>query len=225
MAVNTTWSIGEKISSPVGSMKTFDFNSQDQKENYRLLIGSILPRPIAFISTINGAGISNLAPFSFFNGVSSKPPCIMFSAARFPDDSKKDTLRNIEETGEFVVNFSSEWIAAPLVHCASEYPYGTSEFESVGLTPVPSVKVSPPRVKESPIHFECKLHKTVDVGDKSPGGATIVIGEVLLLHVWEKVISDGKIDPQMLHPVARLGGISYTTLGECFSMPVPKLKK
>lgn len=225
MTVNTSWKAGEKIFSPVDSMSTFDFEAQDPRDNYRLLINAIIPRPIAFVSTISKSGVPNLAPFSFFNGVSSRPPCLMFSVARFPDSSKKDTLKNIEETEEFVVNFSSEWIAAPLVHCASDYPYGISEFEAVGLTQVSSVKVSPPRVKESPIHFECRLHKSLEIGDGGPGGATIVVGEVVMLHVWEKALSEGKIEARTLSPIARLGGISYATLGDDFSIPVPRMRR
>lgn len=223
MSVNTNWKTGDKITSPVDSMSYFDFETKDPRDNYKLLIGAVIPRPIAFVSSINKEGITNLAPFSFFNGISSKPPCIMIAVSRLPDSSKKDTLRNIEETSEFVVNFSSEWIAGPLVHCASNYPYGVSEFEAVGLTPLQSTKIKPPRVKESPAHFECRTHKVVEIGDGKVGSTSIVIGEIVAFHLWDKALIEGRIDAKTLKPISRLGGISYATLGEVFNIPVPSL--
>ena len=135
-----------------------DPNNQTFRENYKLMIGSILPRPIAFVSTISKNGIHNLAAYSFFNGVTSNPPSICFAPNRKGrDGSKKDTLINIEETGEFVVNIVTEDIVEPMNETAPEFPPEISEFEQVGLTPVESQIVKAPRVKESPINMECKL--------------------------------------------------------------------
>lgn len=207
------------IASPVDLFESLDASELKPSELYKLLIGGILPRPIAFVSTLSKAGIGNLAPFSFFNGVSSNPPCLVFSVTRKPDASKKDTLLNIEETGEFVVNTVSEWMTAPMHQCSAAYPYGVDEMQEVGLTPVPSDRVKPPRVKESPIHFECRLHKLVEIGEGQVGSATLVIGQVLKVHVWQRAYSDGKIRAEEIKPLARLGGRAYGKLGEIFELP------
>ncbi len=182
---NPLWTLGQKIVSPVDKMVSCDISQLSPQDAYKLLIGSIVPRPIALISTINSEGKGNLAPFSFFNGVSSKPLCIMVSITRKADGSKKDSLLNIEATGEFVVNTVAEWMIEPVNYCAGEYPYGVNEMEKVGLTPLISEVVKPNRVKESPIHLECKVHKMVEIGDGA-GGSTVIIGEVLRVHVHEK---------------------------------------
>ena len=148
-----------------------DPKKQTLKENYKLMIGSILPRPIAFISTISKNGIHNLAAYSFFNGITGNPPSICFAPTRKSSDgSKKDTLINIEETGEFVVNVVTEEIVQQMNATAPDFPPEISEFEEVGLTPIDSQIVKAPRVKESPINLECKLMQVVEVGPPEPGG-------------------------------------------------------
>jgi flavin reductase (DIM6/NTAB) family NADH-FMN oxidoreductase RutF len=199
--------------------------SSTQKDLYKLLIGAIVPRPIAFVSTCGDDGSCNLAPFSFFSGVASNPPSLMFSCANTPSKEKKDTLRNIEERKEFVVNSANEWLIEPLVASAADYPYGVDEMREVGLTPVDSKIVAPPRVQEAAIQFECKLLQLVPVGDGSPGSSTVIIGEIVYAHIREDCYKDGKIPFENYHPVSRLGGLSYGKGGELFEMAVPKVEK
>lgn len=195
-----------------------DPNKQTFRENYKLMIGSILPRPIAFVSTISKNGIHNLAAYSFFNGVTSNPPSICFAPNRKgTDGSKKDTLVNIEETGEFVVNIVTEDIVKPMNDTAPEFPPEVSEFKEVGLTPIESRIVKAPRVKESPINMECKLMQIVEVGPPEPGGGFLVIGEIVLFHIKDELLENGRIDTGLLKPVGRLAGTEYTTLGKRFS--------
>ena len=196
-----------------------DPDIQNFKDNYKLMIGSILPRPIAFVSTISKNGIHNLAAYSFFNGVTSKPPTICFAPNRKgTDGSKKDTLVNIEETGEFVVNIVTEEIVKPMNDTAPEFPPEVSEFKEVGLTPIDSTIVKAPRVQESPINMECKLLQVVEIGPAEPGGGFLVIGEIVLFHIQDNLLENGRIDTGLLNPIGRLAGTEYTTLGKRFSL-------
>ncbi|NIM20453.1 MAG: flavin reductase family protein [Candidatus Latescibacteria bacterium] len=196
-----------------------DPKDQPRRDVYKLMIGSILPRPIAFVSTISTDGTLNLAPFSFFTGVTSQPPTICFSPARRPaDGTQKDTLNNIVATGEFVVNVVTEAIARQMNEAATDFPPEIDEFEMTGLTPIPSQIVAPPRVKESPINMECKLHQVIEIGPEGPGGGALVIGEIVLFHVADELLRKGRIDTGALKPVGRLAGTEYTTLGRRFSM-------
>ena len=223
--INSTWQSGDPIPSPVSEMVSIDTSTLSVKDTYRLLIGGILPRPIAVVSTINKDGIVNVAPFSFFNGVTSKPATLAVSIARKGDGSKKDSLINIEETGDFVVNTASEWLAGPIAHCGSEYPYGVSELEKVGLHTVASEKIRSPRVKEAAIQFECRVYKNIEIGDGEAGSSTLVIGEILMIHVAKEAYKDGKLDAEFLKPLSRLGGIDYSTLGETAAIAVPRIEK
>ena len=207
-------------------MKTLalDFSQLSQPEIYKLLIGAIVPRPIAFVSTVNAEGVGNLAPFSFFNAVSSDPPCLMISIARKSTGEKKDTLKNIEETGTFVVNCVSEWMAEPMNQASADYPYGVDEMVQVGLTAIPSIKVKASRVKEAAIQMECEVYRTLEIGDGlSLGSTTLVVGRILLMHVAESVYDRGKIRIDALKPIARLAGSSYSKLGEVFDLARPKI--
>jgi flavin reductase (DIM6/NTAB) family NADH-FMN oxidoreductase RutF len=189
----------------------------------RLMISVILPRPIAFVSTISPEGVANLAPFSYFTAVCPKPPVICFAAGiRGRDGAKKDTLRNIEATGEFVVNVVSEDFAAQMVQCSGDYPPDVSEFGVSGLTPIASDLVAPPRVKESRIHMECRLLQVVTVSDE-PGGGSLIMGTVLRFHVDDAVTSEGRVDPGKLRPVGRMGGINYVRTTDLFGMARPKV--
>lgn len=217
------WTPGTAITSPVSEMVSLDASTLDVRDTYRLMTSGIIPRPIAFVSTLHANGTVNLAPFSYFNAISSAPPTIMFAVTYKSDGSKKDTLRNIERSREFVVNSVSEWMAAPMNHCAAEYPDGVSELEKVGLHAIPSELVAPPRVKESPFHMECKLLSTTHVGSEGPGGSTLIIGEVAKFHVHKAAYNDGIITPEELKPLARLGGTSYGTLGDMFDLERPKV--
>lgn len=212
------WNPNQPIQSPVKNMVQIDLEKQDTATNYQLLTGSILPRPIAWVSTINQKGIPNLAPFSFFNGVSSNPPCIVFSSSYNRHSEEKDTLHNIQETGEFVVHLVSEWIAEPMHQTSAEYPSDVNEIEKVGLTPIPAVRVQPPRIQESPIHWECKLEKLVPIGPKKPGASTLIIGRVLMMHIFDEAYQDGRIDIHKVKPVSRIGGLSYAKVNDLFTL-------
>ena len=195
------------------------------QDRYKLLIGSIVPRPIGFVSTVSPSGVNNLAPFSFFNGVCSEPMTVLFCPViRGTDGQEKDTLKNIKATKEFVVNIVSEEFAEKMNQCSAEYPYGVDEFKESGLTPAPSNVVKPPLVKEAKINMECKLLHLVEIGNKKPGGGTIVIGEVVYFHVREDIYQDGKIILSKLKPVGRLGGTEYCRVTDNFSLPRPTVK-
>lgn len=204
-------------------MIAIDPRSQSYRDNYKLMIGSILPRPIAFVSTISADGIANLAPFSFFTGITSQPPTVCFaSTRRGSSGDKKDTLVNIEATGEFVINFVNEEIAEAMNETAAEFPPEVDEFAMTGLTQVSSERVRPPRVQESPIHMECKLYQVINIGPEAPGGGSLVIGEIVLFHVRDELYENGRIDTGLLRPIGRLAGEEYTKLGERFTMQYNK---
>jgi len=209
--------------SPVEKMVSLDPATIGASATYKLLIGGIVPRPIAFISTISPEGKGNLAPFSFFNGVASNPPSLMVAITRKPDGEKKDTLRNIEATGQFVVNTVADWMAEPMNQCSGEYPYGVNEMEIVGLTPIPSELVRPPRVKESPVHFECELYRLVEVGDGSVGSSVVVIGKIIRVHVHAPAYEAGRIKLTEIRPLSRLAGASYGLTSGVFDLPRPKV--
>ena len=196
-----------------------DPTKQSFKDNHKLMIGSIVPRPIAFVSTKSADGILNLAPFSYFNGVCSNPPTIMFAPARRGYDGlTKDTLNNIQDTNEFVVNIVSEDFVKPMVACATDYEKDVNEFEVSNLTPVDSLKVAPPLVKESKVSFECQLNTIVEIGKAEPGAGFVVIGTIVMFHVDDKVYKDGRIDLKELNPVGRLAGNSYTRVFDNFNV-------
>ena len=181
------------------------------QETHKLMIGSIVPRPIALVSTTSEDGVNNIAPFSYFNGVCSNPPTIMFAPARRGwDGSEKDTLVNIRDTKEFVVNIVSESFAEQMVQCSTDYKNDIDEFTISGLNPLPSEKIISPRLKESKISFECKLNQIVEIGDDRAGSGFVVIGTVILFHIDDSIIIDGKIDIEKLNPIGRLAGNWYT---------------
>lgn len=189
---------------------------------YRLLTNAVAPRPIAFVSTLSAEGIPNLAPFSFFMAGGSNPPSLAFSPTNTRNDLPKDTLRNVRATGEFVVNVVSYAIREPMNQAAFEYPYGVSEWEPAGFTPVPSLVVKPARVKESLIAMECRLHDIITHGP-GPLSANYVIGEVVYFHVARSILRDGQIDPTLVDYIGRLSGDLYTRVhGESlFALPRP----
>ncbi|MEP6962006.1 MAG: flavin reductase family protein [Acidobacteriota bacterium] len=199
-----------------------DPSTRDPFDVYRLLSGSILPRPIAFVSTLSADGIRNLAPFSFFTVISANPPVICFCPmTRAEPRPKKDTLMNIEATGEFVVNICSEDFAEKMNATAGEYPPDVDEFQLSGLTPVPSEIVKPPRVKESRVNMECKLHQIVPVSSKFLGG-TLVMGEVVRFHVQDSMINQiCEIDADQLNAIGRMAGPVYVRTKDRFEMIRP----
>jgi len=192
------------------------------KSVYKLLVGSILPRPIGWISTVDAAGLANLAPFSFFNAVCSRPPIVLFCpTVRETDAGPKDTLRNVRTTGEFVVNIVTETVAEAMNISSTEFPPEVDEFQLAGLTAAPSMVVAPPRVAESPIHFECRVHQIVDLGSE-PGAGAVVLGRIVHLHVEPSVLlGDDKINLTALRPIGRLSGPSYCRVSDVFQMPRP----
>jgi len=196
----------------------FDPQLIDQKATYKLLTGAVIPRPIGWISTVSEDGIPNLAPFSFFNAVGEDPPHVMFSTVR-PNNSNKDTLNNVLATKQFVVNMVVEDIVEQMNTTSQSVTSEINEFELAGLTAIPSLKVKAPRVKESPINMECELVHHYTLEDNKHGGATIIIGRIVMFHVDESVLLDDfKINMETYKPVARLAGSNYSKLGEIFSI-------
>lgn len=201
---------------------TIDPAQNTPLDNYKLIIGSILPRPIAWVSSISKDGTPNLAPYSFFSGICSNPPSLLFCPAIGGNPPrKKDTLLNVEETGEFVVNVVNEELTERMNRTSKEYPRGVDEFAEIGVTAAPSVIVKPPRVLESPLSMECKLQQIVPVGDGSPGSGFVVIGTVVRFHVRTDLYSNGRVDTAGLQPVARLAGFAYCPVRDVFELPRP----
>ncbi|MEX2216550.1 MAG: flavin reductase family protein [Phycisphaeraceae bacterium] len=193
------------------------------QEMYRHMVACITPRPIAWVSTCDAEGRLNLAPFSYFNGVGANPPAIMFSPVNRRDGSRKDTVLNIEATKQFVVNVVSFALADQMNQSSADYDRGVSEFEMCGLTPEPSQQVKPPRVKEAAVSMECELHQIVPVGD-GPLSANVIIGRVVLMHVAESVLdAAGRIDPDRLDTIGRMGGALYSRTRARFEMPRPSV--
>lgn len=225
------WKPGEKQPAPFHSAETVTVDPAQVGADhlYPLMISSVVPRPIAFISTRNDAGIGNLAPFSYFNVVAHNPPHVVvgFARSRERDHGRKDTLVNILETREFVANLISEWFVEAANHCCGNFEYGEDEMQLAGLTPAPSVKVAPPRVKESAVSLECQLRHTYDTKDREGTiTGTIVIGEVVMVHVHQEVAGrspSGKlvVDINKLRPISRLGGNTYGRTGGLFDLPRP----
>ena len=187
---------------------------------YRVLTGVVVPRPIALVSTMDDNGILNLAPFSFFNAVASDPPTLVFSCNRNAPSKPKDTLANIEQNGEFVVNVVVDAIAEAMNRTAAEFPAEVSEFDVAGLTPAPSEMVKPPRVVESPVNMECKLDRVISLG--SPGHEHgLVLGEIVLMHVRDDIIDGHRINHQLLKPTGRLAGSMYCHTADVYEMARP----
>lgn len=197
--------------------QSFDTSGSFQ-DNYKLLIGSILPRPIAVVSTRNADGTHNLAPFSFFTGVCARPLIVAFCPmVRSKDGSRKDSLVNIEREGEFVINFCTEANYEKVNLASTELPYGQSEFEFAQLGQLPSERVRAVRMKESPIHFECKLRDILSYGT-TPGAGSLVTGEVVRIHVDSSIMKDGKIVTALLRPVARGAGNQWFKSDSVFEL-------
>ena len=185
----------------------------------RVLTGVIVPRPIAFVSSVSTEGIVNLAPFSFFNAMAYDPATIVLGISRSAGWKEKDTLANIEATGEFVVNVVVDDIAKAMNSTAAEFPADVDEFEVGGLTAAPSELVRAPRVAESPVNMECRLNQVVAVGDGTKHA--IVIGEIVLMHIRDDIINGHRINHQRLKPVGRLAGNMYCNTHDVYEMVRP----
>jgi flavin reductase (DIM6/NTAB) family NADH-FMN oxidoreductase RutF len=194
---------------------------RENRANFKTLLSCVMPRPIAFVSTVSGEGIPNLAPFSFFNGVGSNPPAVIFSPCTKADGTPKDTLVNLRAVGEFVVNVVPHAIRDAMNQASFPYGPDVNEFEAAGFTPLPSRFVRPPRAAESPVHLECRLVQIVPVGG-GPLSANICIGEVLCFHVADEILlPDGTCDVAKIDLIGRLGGDDYSTIRDRFALPKP----
>ncbi|MDO8542454.1 MAG: flavin reductase family protein [Opitutaceae bacterium] len=198
-----------------------DFSSLRPRDAYNWMISTILPRPIAWVSTISLEGKTNLAPFSFFQGVTSNPPTLMFVPVNNRDGVKKDTVRNIEQVPEFVVNLVSHALAEEMNNTSALLPYGESEFERFGITATPSERIRPPRVAAAPVAFECTLDRIVHIGE-GPLAANVVFGRIHIAHVSDVVFGpDSKLDPAKLDLIGRMGGETYSRTTERFDIKRP----
>jgi flavin reductase (DIM6/NTAB) family NADH-FMN oxidoreductase RutF len=191
------------------------------RELYGLFIGFVNPRPIALVSTMSPEGTANLAPYSFYNLVSAQPPVVVLGPSLRPDGSPKDSLRNIEATGEFVIATVTTAIVRQAVDCATPLPYGTSEFDWSGLSAVPAQQVRAPLVRESPVNMECTLREVLRFGS-NPGAGNAVLGDVRRVHVDESVLdARGRVDPRRMPTVGRLGGKWYCTVSQPYELEIP----
>jgi flavin reductase (DIM6/NTAB) family NADH-FMN oxidoreductase RutF len=201
------------------------------RELYNLLINAVAPRPIAWVSTLSSSGVPNLAPFSFFNAVCAKPPLLAFAPSRRapkkpapgePAGEQKDTLRNIRETGEFVINVVTYELAEAMNLTSGDYDASIDEFELAKIASAPSTIVKPRRVAESPVSFECKLHQILDF-NPGPEGGSLVIGEIVSVHINDQYIKEGRIDRDSLDLIGRMGGMQYTRTTQRFEIVRPKI--
>jgi flavin reductase (DIM6/NTAB) family NADH-FMN oxidoreductase RutF len=200
---------------------TIDVADAGVVEVYRTLVEVVTPRPIAWVTSVDPEGRVNLAPFSFFNAFGANPPVIVFSPTRRRDGTKKDTLLNVEATGEFVLNAAVEPLAEEVNLSSKELPRGASEVELTGLTLRPSTRVRVPRIAEVPVSLECRVLQIIPVGD-GPLSANLVLGEVVMIHVDDAVLdATGHVDPRKLRTIARLGGSYYSRSTDLFTMERP----
>jgi flavin reductase (DIM6/NTAB) family NADH-FMN oxidoreductase RutF len=201
-------------------MKSFSPSELSERDNYKFLIGGIIPRPIAFVTTESSEGILNGAPFSYFNIVTANPPMISISVQR-QNGRQKDTARNAIEKNEFVVHIVDESNVEAINKTAAALPPNESEVELAGLTPVESVKLSVPGIKEAKIRLECELEQVIPLG-KDNEGCDLLIGKVVYYHIKDEIYSNGRIDPNGLKAVSRLAGDNYAKVGEIFTIERPK---
>ena len=179
----------------------------------------IVPRPIGWISTIDRAGRSNLAPYSFFNAMSTRPPCVAFGAGSRAGRAAKDSCRNAEENGSFVVNLATYAMREAVSISGGFFPPGASEFDAAGVEVVPSRIVSAPRVKGAPVHLECTYLKTIELPSFDDLQNIVVFGQVVGVHIDDSLLVDGRVDIARAQPIARLGYADYALLGEIFELP------
>lgn len=196
----------------------FDPNLLESSAVYKLLTGSVIPRPIAWVSTVDENGINNLAPFSYFNILGDDPPHLMFSTRR-DNNSNKDTLNNVLSNGQFVVNMVTEELVEKMNATSQAVAPEIDEFQLVGVTPIASEKIKPMRVSESPISFECEMVHHYFLENHKQGGACVIIGRIVMMHFDESVLLDNyKINMENYKPVSRLAGSNYSKIGELFSI-------
>lgn len=197
--------------------------TRESRLNYHFLTSAVMPRPIAWVTTLDPAtGVVNAAPFSWFQAVCADPPMVMLAIQHRADGTLKDTVRNIRATGDFVVNVSPKALAAQMVQTSGEYGPEVAELDVVGLATAPSRKVRAPRIAASPVHLECRLHQEIPLGGK--GGTSLLLGEVVHLAADDAVLdARGNVDPAKLTLVARLGGSEYVDTAQFFTLKRPVL--
>lgn len=195
--------------------------TRDARTNYHFLTSAVVPRPIAWVTTVDREGLVNAAPFSWFNSVCADPPMLMLAIQERPDGTPKDTLRNIKATEELVVNVASKSALQEMVQSSGDYPPAVSEVEALGLATRPSLKVKPPRLAMSPIHFECRLRQLVPLGNR--GATTLVLAEVVHMAADDAILdARGNADPGKWTAVARMGGAEYVDTARFFTVKRPK---
>jgi len=205
----------------VPDVQTFEVAALRGQDAYKLLTSALIPRPIAWVSTVSKEGVLNLAPYSFFNAVASDPLTVMFAPGKRPDGSPKDSLKNARDTGEFVVNLADEPLAEALNHTSGAWAHGVDEFAEAGLAAAASSLVVPPRVAAAPVALECRVSQLVEV---SGSGSTLVLGQVVAVQVRRDLLGeDGLIVAARYAPIARLGRDEYSALGRVFAMTRPKV--
>lgn len=199
---------------------TLDSESLDTEAAYRLIVGCVVPRPVAWITTVNADGLVNAAPFSSYNYVATTPPMLAMNIAKRAGgagDAIKDTARNIKATGEFVVNVATEATMELMHRSGQNFPPEVSEAEALGIPLLPSRRVRPPRIALSPVQMECRLDQVVVLGR---GINTLYIGEVVAFHLSPEIFDGRRVDSVKMRPIARLGGPFYAALGEVFERPM-----
>lgn len=189
-----------------------DLEALDPRARYFLLTSVVVPRPIAWVSTVDRDGARNLAPYSYFNACSATPPIVHFTST-----TSRDSIANVRETGEFVVNIVSAELAQAMRATSAAFPAGEDEFDWAGLETAPSLRVGPPRVLGAKVALECRLRQLLEMGE-----GTMAFGDVLHVHVDRSVWRDGRVDPELLAPVGRLSGLNFTTVERVYRLDIPE---
>jgi flavin reductase (DIM6/NTAB) family NADH-FMN oxidoreductase RutF len=209
------------VKKELGRLISIDPKHNSERENYKLLIGTVIPRPIAFVTTQSEEGILNGAPFSYFNIVSSNPPMVSLSIQR-PAGRLKDTARNIYNNHQFVVHIVDDENVRKINQTAASLPRTESEIALANLTPIQSENVAVPGVLEAKVRMECKLVQAIPLGGEEEPGSDLFIGEIVQFHIDESIYQEGRIDPRALNAVSRLAGTNYAAIGEIFSIERPE---
>lgn len=200
---------------------TLDFETLAARDVYAWMSNTITPRPIAWVSSISAEGKTNLAPFSYFQAICSNPPTLLFTGTVDRNGRSKDSVINVRQVPEFVVNLVSYELAVPMNLTATPLPHGESEFEKFDIATAPSLKVKPPRVAAAPVAFECRVDRILDLGE-GPASANVVLGRVVQMHVADAILgADGMVDPHKLDTIGRFGGNYYTRTQDLFTIQRP----